>query len=656
MLVGCHPSPAPPKLPSATFTASVLIDVGLETKTSAADPKWVLSTPDPRLGGALVWTGSTGVLIGPFGVAASSDGSSLNSYADGHYDAKEDIQPLVSPFNPAITVNDQPVHPLSEGYSQTFDLRHNLLTTHWFAPAKGGFLEARLTTFGVGPSIAARWEFHGPVGLKVQVAEDHKLQNSGWDLAHGELINGSKLGAPLLQLPYDGVRQRVTATTAIAIMPPEGLVWVAEAHGPLLGPRTGGYDVYTGGSLADILRRIGSNRQAERATIEIEGPAEDQVAVNSFAAYLEQVQQFAPQDWNPESAARFSPFGLSSNRYNGHVFWDADVWLMPALSFIDPGILQDLANYRLSHLQDKPSAPFPWESSVTGKETAPGDSKKEVHITGSVLWGLEFEKALGANVPDSIVTRVANYYVARGSKRPDGKVGILDVMSPDESHIGSNDLYTNLVAQWAINGATWRPATKPAVSMFLPADATTFLTYDNDPVRSYKQAAAVLAVYPLQYPPAEAQAKAMLERFQDKVIKNGPAMTDSVHATIWARLGEADTGYKLWRKSWSEFVKGPFLLFSEKRSSPTTYFTTGAAGCLQSVIYGFMGFRVDEQPEAGAAWKLQLKNHRWLSIKPHLPSAWKSITFRHFHVLNRTYTLTVKREGSKTVTSVTQGV
>ncbi len=258
-------------------------------------------------------------------------------------------------------------------------------------------------------------------------------------------------------------------------------------------------------------------------------------------------------------------------------------------------------------------------------------------------------------MPSDVTKRVADYYVARSTKRPDGKLGLDNVMSPDEGHIGSNDLYTNLLAQWAINGATWNPAKKPAQEMYLPKDATSFLTYDGDQFRAYKQAAAVLAIYPLQYPPAEAEAKTMMNRYQDKIIAHGPAMADSIHAIIWAREGEPDKAYDLWKKSWSEFVQGPFLLFSEKRTSPTTYFTTGAAGCLQSVIYGFFGFRVDEKPEPGAAWTKQLKNGRWLSIKPNLPSAWKSATFRDIHVLGSTYTVTVKRDGSKTVTSVKQG-
>ena len=116
---------------------------------------------------------------------------------------------------------------------------------------------------------------------------------------------------------------------------------------------------------------------------------------------------------------------------------------------------------------------------------------------------------------------------------------IKGTMSPDENHIGDNDLYTNLLAMWLTNGRKW-PATP---TYKLPKDATSFLTYDNDPVKGYKQAAAVLACYPLQYPPAEAQTKVMLERFAPKVNANGPAMTDSIHASaLGARSGSRTRG------------------------------------------------------------------------------------------------------------------
>jgi hypothetical protein len=377
--------------------------------------------------------------------------------------------------------------------------------------------------------------------------------------------------------------------------------------------------------------------------IEIDGPEEDQLAIRSFMFYLRSAVPAKPP-------MQIGPMGLSSNLYNGRVFWDADIWLVPALAFIDPQPLMDgFALYRelrANHGQ------FQWESTPSGHEPPEGNSPMidEIHIYGDVLWNLNFMKALGAHTGDlnGLTGDVAESYEQRLTARPStpGTFDLKHVTSPDEGHTGDNDLYTNLLVEWVLKQAG-RPKT-----LYLPKDEQSFLTCEKDPVRSYKQAAAVLAIYPLQNPEAEKQAKTMLERFQDKIIPNGPAMSESIHAICWARLGEADTAYTHWQNSWKPFVRGPLLLFSEKRNSNRTYFLTGAAGALQSVIYGFLGFRVDDRPLPDAAWSKRLLNGKWLSIAPHLPAAWKAATFKNFAVLGKRFTLTVRREGSVQKVSV----
>ena len=94
------------------------------------------------------------------------------------------------------------------------------------------------------------------------------------------------------------------------------------------------------------------------------------------------------------------------------------------------------------------------------------------------------------------------------------------------------------------------------------------------------------------------------------------------------------------------------LLFSEKQNKDATYFTTGAAGCLQTVIYGFLGFRIDCKQDSMAAWSNALNGwNRFITIKPNLPPAWKSVTFKNFTVKGKRFTLTVDARGVK----VTQG-
>ena len=147
-------------------------------------------------------------------------------------------------------------------------------------------------------------------------------------------------------------------------------------------------------------------------------------------------------------------------------------------------------------------------------------------------------------------------------------------------------------------------------------------------MKGYKQAAAILACYPLQYPPAEAQTRTMLERFGPKTNPNGPAMTDSIEGLLWARIGEPDTGYEEWRKGWVDFTRHPLMTFSEKRKSARTYFATGAGGALQTVLYGFAGLRLDDAKATGALWSRTFPGGKALSVKPNLPKGWKRIRLK----------------------------
>jgi len=128
-----------------------------------------------------------------------------------------------------------------------------------------------------------------------------------------------------------------------------------------------------------------------------------------------------------------------------------------------------------------------------------------------------------------------------------------------------------------------------------------------------------------------------MDRFASKVNKRGPAMSDSIHATIYARLGQKDKAYETWQKSWRDF-QPDLETFNEYRNQNRSYFLTGAAGCLNTVLYGFAGFRIDSKKLPGASWTKQLDGGYWLSIKPQLPPKWRSITVP-FTVLGKKYTL-----------------
>lgn len=75
-----------------------------------------------------------------------------------------------------------------------------------------------------------------------------------------------------------------------------------------------------------------------------------------------------------------SPMGLSGLGYNGHVFWDTELWMYPPLLVLQPQIAKSILEYRFNRLgaarqnafsHGYKGAMFPWESSDKGNEDTP---------------------------------------------------------------------------------------------------------------------------------------------------------------------------------------------------------------------------------------------------------------------------------------------
>ena len=697
--------------PSAKATVAPTPTTGPPPFVPPGTDPWKLVWSDSKTAyPAVLWNGRLGLRIGKLGNSVGDDGQQLPLFSVQNYEkaGPERLRPTTSPLT--ISFSDGSGAPSIKDWSQSLDMSNGKIETSYTEHSDANDLRI-VTTSVIDPdfdAIGQEW-FVTPTkdatlsfNLDFHVAD---ASQKGSEIVWGPFRNKAFVNySSIPPLPeFKNLRLRNITTLHVAIKGGQtfalrsGLVLasdhiiatnssVANSNG-ILGGHVRYFDgqnsTYEQISQASTKARAGANQP----DIEIDGPIEDQQAVRSFIYNLRCAV-------SPYSNMSISPMGMSGDTYAGHVFWDADIWVFPALALIDPKRAEAIPNYRVTRIAaartnytnwvalgepnaemgstEKPALKyvpktgamkFPWESSTSGKETTIGPSRYEDHVSGSVAFSIGLASALdliNPNVEQIVNKGVAAFYADRAGDAVSKGAGqdfefqIKGLMSPDESHIGDNDLYTNLLAQWCMYGGTWvRPhyAGVGPRKMYLPKDDKSFLTYDNDAIKGYKQAAAVLAIYPLQYPPAEQQAKVMMDRFADKVIKNGPAMTDSVHAIIWARIGESDKAYDAWRHGWMDFVQPPFLIFSEKRGQNRTYFTTGAGGELQSVIYGFLGFRIDSKPEEGASWSLKLKGDRWLSIKPNLPKAWKRVTFRNFHVLGKSYTLTATHQSVQ----VTQG-
>lgn len=645
-VVGCSSNPAPsPALPEKKAY-----------QRAPAEP-WIVSTLDSTAETpAWVSNGFLGFRVGRDGLGAQGPATffRIDRFQQS---GEEKIEGMSSPLIASMTLNGQPILQGAKDYAQTLDLKRGLpdqVKTVW-SLKDGEHIETVTALGGNGWSAKQSFVFTKAKGASV----DFEIPvPSGATVERVETIDPESavryeatLGDDRMTLYFERAKQAEVRVEA--------------------GKLIGRFEVEEAYSTVEVEWHFKTSLQVpvptvEPVDIEIEGPIEDQQAVRSFLFYLR-------GSIAPGTSMSVSPLALSGQTYNGHVFWDADVWVFPALALLDPARARVITDYRIRladaarrnlaegrswHRRDTMKLDgqprglqFPWESSVTGLEVSPTETKQQHHITATVLFALA--KAADLGLADSAVVNAigrdaAEFYLWRSSRvnekgelDANGKLrSVMQTISPDEFFFGDHDLYTNAAAEWCVR----RFMPDRAVPFYRPRDAEGLLNYGGDRRKGYKQAAGVLAVYPLQDREAVGEAQKLMERFADKVIANGPAMADSVHATIWARLGEREAAYSAWRKSWQEFTNHPLNLFSEKRSKDVTYFTTGAGGSLQTVLFGFVGLKIGDSAEPGAAWSAPLKNGRWLSAKPNLPEAWKRVTVRNLSILGRKATLTATRD------------
>lgn len=81
-----------------------------------------------------------------------------------------------------------------------------------------------------------------------------------------------------------------------------------------------------------------------RSDIVIEGDDQSQQDIHSMMYHL---YSFTREG----TALSPSPMGLSGLGYNGHVFWDTELWMFPALLVLHPEIAKSMVEYRFQRLE-----------------------------------------------------------------------------------------------------------------------------------------------------------------------------------------------------------------------------------------------------------------------------------------------------------------
>ncbi|MDN5626883.1 MAG: glycoside hydrolase family 65 protein, partial [Weeksellaceae bacterium] len=375
-----------------------------------------------------------------------------------------------------------------------------------------------------------------------------------------------------------------------------------------------------------------------KGDIEIEGDDEAQLVARSalFNLYSNALEN---------SRLSISPMGLSGTFYSGHIFWDSEIWMYPPMLFLNQGIAKSMIDYRTDRLKAAENraltygykgAMFPWESDDKGEEATPINAltgQFEHHITADIaiaFWnyfGMTQDKDWMVKEAYPVMEKIAEFWTSRAVKNPDGSYSIRYVIGADEYAEGVDDnAYTNAAAKKALEYATLAAGicgkTAPKIWKHI-SDNLVISKMSNGVTQEYqgykgemiKQGDANLLAYPLGIITDPQQIKKDLEYYSAKVDKDhGPAMTFSVFAVQYARLGEAEKAYSYFKKAYQPNQRPPFGVLAETPSSSNPYFMTGAGGILQAFINGFGGLDITEKG---------IIQHKTV-----LPKHWKKLTIK----------------------------
>ena len=654
LLTGC--SGTSPTQPAGDPTAFVPPGrSGPEPIRVSSDP-WVLSTDrwdEKEFRGAYLGNGLLGQTFDRTGIGfpVRPEGPAL---AAGHYNRDDSLEKVPPPFPLAIVCGGETFGQSgsrTRSYRQELRLREGLLATRTTWDAGGGGVELEIETCldRSRPNRAVlviRVKNGAREPVRLELREDGFGRPSGSRL-QSHTTEGLERTAELLG--------ESGAPASFEVAPGgEGRFRVESRY---RGPMFPEVKPEKPAPAADAILQVHKRAWARlwRSDIEIEGDPEAQQVVRSCLFYL-------LCSVRPENRFGVPPMGLSSQAFSGHVFWDMDSWIFPALLPQHPDLARAMLDYRARTLsgarqnaaaEKLPGAALAWESGRTGKEALRSSVySKGRHVSGDLALAIgQYARATGDSAwlrghGWELLRATADNWAARARPRGSG-FEISGITTPDENAGEVQySAWTQFVARRNLELAaeTARRLGKPIDPKWtrvaaglgfrrLPGSGV-IQSHDRFTDKSKsKQADALLLVHPGEMEMKEGDLKALYDFYSARVIPSGPAMTESIHAIAAARLGNDVEAMRHFRESYRPFVRSPYMTFSEKRSRDNLCFLTGAAGVIESVLYGFGGLQLTSaSPD------------RPLIRQPRVPEEWKSLRLRNLQWNGRKWDLELRRD------------
>ncbi|WP_285241052.1 glycosyl hydrolase family 65 protein [Pseudarthrobacter sp. MEB009] len=361
--------------------------------------------------------------------------------------------------------------------------------------------------------------------------------------------------------------------------------------------------------------------------------------------------------------------GVTGSGYEGHYFWDQEVYILPYLTYTNPDGARQVLEYRHGILPDAKirakelsvdGALFPWRT-INGLEASAyyAAGTAQFHIAAAIafatnryLWATgdtSFREGMGAE----LLIETARMWISLGFFAKDGLFHIHGVTGPDEYTAVVNDnLYTNVMARFNLRAAAalehsgitqeerqlWEAA---ANLMHLPFDERMQVhSQDNDfmtlepwdwttprskyplllhfhPLVIYrhqvlKQADTVLAMF-LQWQDFSAEEKQRAFDFYDPITTGDSTLSACVQGIMAAEVGYAGESLK-------HFTDAAFIDLDDTHGNTIDgVHIASTGGVWSSLVCGFAGLR-DQGPLP--------------FFDPRLPAEWEGLSF-HLRISGR---------------------
>ncbi len=417
-----------------------------------------------------------------------------------------------------------------------------------------------------------------------------------------------------------------------------------------------------------LARQRAAWRALWRRDIVIRGDPHAQQVAHSELYYL-------LANTRPDGASGIGPCGLTLC-YAGHVFWDSDTWMFPALLLLHPRRARSMLAFRERTLPAAErrarahgfaGAMYPWESDPQyGTDQTPDSAHvladTEIHVNADVAiaqWQYylaTLDRTWLRTRGWPVIRAVARFFASRASRDTSHhRYEILHVTSVSEAATDiANDTFTNSVAARALAIATaaadvlgvrpdpaWRRISR---DLYIPlaSDGAHHLAFGMATEAAGRGKDFGGGPLPLLFLPAlDVRMPARLRRGDYAyAIGSNPQSSGAVSMGILPKVAAADAAGRThqavaWLRQYltGGTLKPPFNVRTETAANNVGPFLTGSGGYLQSLLFGLTGLRIRAAGLVAA-------------YPPALPRDWRSLTLRDIHFRERRMDIRIARDAA----------